>query len=828
MRRFVTLVFLLLFTIPFGISISGCGKKSPITYCTGSSGPIVGQATTVTLTPRIFGISMNFAQIGQVSAPSATDCKGTAVTIPSYTYGVFDANGHATMTIADVVPTTGRLCAGTWNRNSGGGIADFTTCNPTNQAGTVYVVATGNGANSNPLPIFVHPVVTNVVLGNATPTANCSTDPLTDPSSNCCPLAAQATVIAPPYSPNSCLSQGQTAQLVARVYKNATISPENNITCQVGHLAYTAQTAGVATIDENGVATAQAPGSSVVSATIATASSSAGFFSTCPPVSIALSIPNTNGATSVVVNQNNLQPINVVTRDMNNTILTGLSLEFVSTTPSTIPAVSTASVTPSFPGAAEITAICQPPTCNPSSFNQIGLLGNGMPITSNPITVTTPGTNSTLLYIASTQSRYLVPVDFTTTTLGAPVQLPFVPNSMVISTDGTTIYMGSATELMVFSGTSNTLTKQDTTVAGNVLAVSPDGTTLVITDPIRQLIYLYNATSGALSAPSQGGVGTHAEFSPDSQTVYITTGTVTTPASPGTPATSTTPAIPPTPAVVAPGNTLLVHSTFTGWTTINVGAPSSDVAVTVPSVGAYLAGSNTTGRSYCSANVSPDGLTSLPNNFYPLADTAAVTDRQSQRHQRRPSHPRRNDGKSGRPRLQSDIHPDSPGGTARRPCPSLSLANYFTGSRTSTTTVPFGGITATAIDGIVPASDSSLAIVTYTGTGGVLPVYAPVAGGTGAITNVPLQQVTGQPAPTAPITGVISSDNSTIYVGTTGDNSVHVINRTGTTLNDDTTRTVAPNLQLNINGQDQQGTPNVPGTFATPDLLVQHPKRLQS
>ena len=132
MRRFVTLVFLLLFTIPFGISISGCGKKTAITFCQGSSGPIVGQATTVTLTPRIFGISMNFSQIAQVSAPTATDCRGTAVTIPSYTYGVFDANGHADMTIADVVPTTGRLCAGTWNRNSGGGIPDYTICNPPN------------------------------------------------------------------------------------------------------------------------------------------------------------------------------------------------------------------------------------------------------------------------------------------------------------------------------------------------------------------------------------------------------------------------------------------------------------------------------------------------------------------------------------------------------------------------------------------------------------------------------------------------------------------------------------------------------------------------
>ncbi len=216
MRRFVTLVFLLLFTIPFGISISGCGKKTSITYCEGSSGPIVGQATTVTLTPKIFGISLNYAQIGQVSAPAATDCKGNAVTISSYTYGIFDANGKANMTIADVVPSTGRLCAGTWNRNSGGGIADYTTCNPTNQSGTVYVVATGNGANSNPLPVFVHPVVTSVVLGNATPTANCSTDP--DPSSNCCPIAADATVTAPAYTPNSCLSQGQTGQLVARAY----------------------------------------------------------------------------------------------------------------------------------------------------------------------------------------------------------------------------------------------------------------------------------------------------------------------------------------------------------------------------------------------------------------------------------------------------------------------------------------------------------------------------------------------------------------------------------------------------------------------------------
>jgi hypothetical protein len=777
MRRFVTLVFLLLFTIPFGISISGCGKKSAITYCQGSSGPIVGQATTVTLTPKIFGISMNFAQIGQVSAPSASDCTGAAVTISSYTYGIFDANGKANMTIADVVPTTGRLCAGTWNRNSGGGIADYTTCNPTNQSGTVYVVATGNGANSNPLPIFVHPVVTSVVLGN--PSTDCSASN-TDPSSNCCPIAAQATVTAPAYSPNSCLSQGQTGQLVARAYDaNGT-----NITCQVGHLSYSAQTGSVVNIDENGVATAQKPGSSVVSATISQASSSAGFFSTCPPVSIALSIPNTNNQTSVVVNQNNLQPLNSVVLDKNGTILTGLSLEFVSTTPSTIPAASTGSVTPSFPGAAQITAICQPPSCNPSSFNQIGLLGNGLPVTSNPITVTTPGNNSTLLYIASTQSRYIVPVDFTTNSVGTPIQLPYVPNSMVISNDGSNVYLGSATELMVFSTSTNNLSKQDTTVPGNVLAVSPDGTSLIISDPVRQLIYLYNTTSGSLSGPSQGGVGTHAQFSPDSQTVYITT---------------TNP------------NQILVHSTFTGWT--NVSAPGTDVAVTVPSVGAYLAGPSTNGISYCpSTTVSSDGETTN-NAFYPVADTGApAIDRIAAT----------NDGLHILGATTSNLVDLGFGkGLPIGACPATISTTFFTPYRTATSTAPLGGITATAITGVIPTSDSSLAIVTYTGTGGVLPTYAPSAGGVGTLTNVPLLQVPNQAAaPIAPVAGVISSDNLTIYVGTSGDNLVHLINRT--TLTDDTTKTVAPVLIQNVNGADQ------PGTFATPNLLVQHPKKLQS
>ena len=781
MRRFVTLAVLFLFTIPFGISISGCAKKSSITYCSGDTGPIVGQAVSITLTPKLFGISLNFAQFGQVAAPSAIDCKGSTVSISNYTYGIFDANGHATMNVADVVPSgtsAGKLCGGTWNRNTGGGIADYTTCNPTNITGTVYVVASAGGVSSNPLPIFVHPVVTSVVLGS--PSTNCSTDQ----SSNCCPIAQQSTVTAPPYTGTSCISQTQTAQIVARAYAGST-----NITCAVGHLTYTPQTSSVVTIDENGVATAQQPGSTVITANISNAGSSAGFYSTCPPAQINLTAPTCapGKQCNVVVDQNVTQPLTATVTDTQGNPLTGLTLTYESTQPIIIPVSNTGTVTPPFPGSAAITAICQPPSCNPSPLNEIGLFGNGTPVASNDVVVTSPGTNSTLLYIASTQSLYLVPVDFTTPTIGTPVRLPYVPNSMVISDDGSSIYMGSSNELMTFSAVSNSLSKEDPTVTGKVIAVSPDGTTLVLTDPTRQLIYLY-ASSGAITS-TYGGVATNAEFTPDSQTVYITTGT------------------PNTNGTVTPGNTLLVHSTFTGWTSISLNAPASGVAITVPSVGAYLAGSPTTARSYCPSTTISGG-TVVSNQYYPPADSASVpTDILAAT----------NDGLhilgatvTNGPSIvdlgfSSALPPPPATGQPAGACPTVVPTTYFSSQRTSTKTVALSGVTATSINDVIPASDSSVAFVTYNGTGS-LPAYTPA---TGAVTSVAL---TGKA--TSPVAAAISSDNSTLYVGTTGDNKVHLVNVK--TLTDDPTKTIAPNL------------PDVNNNIVVPNLIVQHPKKATS
>ncbi len=767
MRRFVTLLVLLLFSIPFGVSISGCSKTSPPVFCNGGdSGPITGQATTITLNPIVYGISLNFAQIGQINTPSATDCKGQNASIGLYTYGTTD------MTIADVQPNTGRLCAGTWNRNSGGGIPDYTYCIPTNKSGTAYISASADGVTSNPLPIFIHPVVTSIVLGG--PSSNCTTDPTTA----CCPLTTTGSVTAPPYLANSCLSQGSTAQLVARIYAG-TGANQTNISCQAGHLQYTSQGATsltsvspVVSIDPNGVATANQPGSVLISANIANAASSAGFFSTCPPASITLTAPGTT-SNPVVVNQNNPQPLLATAVDTKNVTLTGLTLEYVSTSPTTIPAGST--VTPTLAGAASISAICQPPNCNSASYNQIGLFGNGKPITSNSVHITAPGTNSTVLYMASTQSQYVESRDFTQPALATPFLLPYLPNSMIMSQDGSTIYMGSSTALMVLNAVNTlSMSRTDITSPGTVLAVSPDGSLLVISDPVKQITTLESSSGGVVS--TYGGVGTRAAFAPDSQTVYITA-----------------------------GNQLLVYSAYTGWTSITpattAGTPVTDVAITVPSVGAYFAGPSTTARGYCAISTPAAAPNSETNVFYSPADSSpAITDRIAAT----------NDGLhvlgatvTPVPTL-SDLHVQIPAGNNAG---SVSIACPTTGGLTFSNTLStsiLSPVTATAITGVLPTSDSTLAFITYTGSGGVLPAYAPIASGPGPTTYIKLSGTA-----IAPVAGVISADNTTFYAGTSGDNLVHLINRR--TLTDSSTLT--PNLA------------NPSGATVPVNLLVQKPRR---
>ncbi len=956
LRRFIGFALLIFCAGPVGLSIAGCHKAEAVTYCNaGDNGPAVGAVSQIVLSPSLAttGESVNYGQIGSALSASAQDCKGNAVSVRSYTYATTN------MALADVNPANGEVCGGTWNRNTGGGIQDYTICtapvnppaptqpitlnlpsptlltlNPAastftytatqlgtlfvsggsvsaitvtnngtttpagvtsgalplaanesvtitysaaptvtftpnfvytastsgtiqiiggtvdtvvdNSAGvitneptsgivsvqggdsitvtytgvptviftpaglTAFITATASGATSNPIAVYVHPIVTSVLLGGAT--SSCTTDP----GSDCCPgITTTGTPInAPVYTGSGCLSQASQGQLIGRVYANGRVDAADNITCQVGHLTFLPQgSTNIVTIDTTGVATANQPGSATITAQVAnsTTGSSAGFFSTCPPTNITLSVPGQPGS-SFNDAINNLLPITAVVTDKNGKQLTGLNLEFNSTTPQTIPA-TTGSVTPTYPGTATITAVCLPGSCNPAPFSQIGLYGNGQPLTSNGITVTATGTSSTVLYMASTQSQYVQPQDFTTGQTSAQIKLPYAPNSMVITQNGSTLFFGSSFGLMTITTASNAASAANQNVTGVVLAASPDGNTVVVTDPVRQTVGLYTATSGALTAVTQG-IGTRAQWSPDSQTVYVTTTT----------------------------GTLLTHSNFTGWQSTaltGIDTTYSDVAVTVPSVGAYFAGGTggayTEGRSYCpSGTLTGTGTPqSVNNTFAPLSDEdSATTDRLAAT----------TDGNhilgahaNGSASTLSDIAVSSTSLKVSSPCPQAAVTapisqTYFSSTHTTlnltginvtgTTAAPPLNTAPTGITGVVPASNSALAFVTYLGTSGLLPLYVP---STQSLTFLRLGN--GATTNTSPVTGVFSTDNLTFFAGTQGasgapaDNNVHQFSITGTAATE--TGVITPNLPCYT---VSAACPNV----APINLLAQKVKRATS
>ncbi len=780
MRRFVTLAALLLFTIPFGVSISGCSKTVSVTYCNGGdTGLATGQLTTLTLQPRLTGISLNYGEIGQSNTPSGEDCKGNTVSVSAITYGT------SNQSLVDIVPTTGRICAGSWNRNSGGGIANYTTCTAGTTSGTAYITATAQGVTSNAIAVYVHPIVTSILLG--APSTNCTSDPASNctldatQANGCVQGAAGATVTVgiANYTGSACVSQNQVVQLAARVYQGTdTSTAANNISCQVGPLTFTPQVATIASVNQNSQATALQPGSTVINAATSNSSSSAGFFSVCPPASISLTVPG-QSSTSVAVNQNNSQSLTATVLDTAGNSLTNLSLEYVSTTPTTIP-VAAGVVTPPFPGTAEITAICQPPSCNYSPFNQIGLFGNGTTITSNPVTVTATGTNSNVLYVGSTGSQYILPVDFTNTNTGSPVRLPFAPNSMVLSTDESTLYMGTTSELMIFSAASSTLTKEDTSVPGTVSSVSPDSTTIVISDTLHNLIYLYGS-SGSIST-EYGGQATRSAWTADSSTVYILTAT----------------------------NHLLVHSSFTGWSDTDLAAAATDVAVTVPNSGIFLGGATETARTNCpsSAVSGTAGSYTVANTFYPPSNPAPTVGADRLTITNSGAHV------LGATTTQfSDVLITVPLGACPPPiAPAFTTPASPTFNPQTITTPALAGVTATSIVGVTPTSDSDFAFVSYIGTGGVVPQYN-VAAAT-------LSNITLSGSATAPVAEVISTDNTTLFVGTSGDNLVHLLTR-GTSKFADSSSSTGITIPLN------PLLPAITGSgYATPNLLAVRPRKL--
>ena len=800
MRRFFTLIsLLLLLAIPAGITITGCSRDPGANYCNGLGyGMKVGNVAVVSLQPATTGISMSFGQTRQVSTPTATDCKGSTASPSAYTYGTTNNQ------LVDISPT-GNICAGTWNRNSAGGIPNYSICsspNPLPSTGglpyaTAYVTASADGVVSNPLVVYVHTQVTSVSL---------VTTPTTGSAQRCLSQGEQATLDAQAcFSSNNiqyefCAPPSVTSNYACPLPPGVASVP--SCTAAVGTLTYIVGAPTVASVATNTTTnlvtlTAQMPGTTPITASVAGSGSSAGYFSTCPPESITLALAN--GGTAGSVTQGVTQNLTHTVTDTRGNVITGLTLDYQSTDPIDISVSSsnTGSITTSYPGVASIFAVCQPSECNVTPTNVLGLYGTGLPLSSNKVTVTTLGTASNYAWFgAPGQSQYIFPVEQLSGTTGSPVRLPYVPNSMVMNRMGTTIYFGSLHELMSINTILGTLSAQTPAIPGVVLAVSPDGNSLLINDQLRQIFYIYSPSSSITSTYS--GVGYAASWTPDSKTLYVTDS-----------------------AALGTGhsNTLYVYNQDSGgWVTHDLSAStggSRSLAITVPSVGAYLGGSagfNTVAHTWC-----PTGTVGnyASMSFYPQSDAisaqndvvAATTDGQHIL----------GAALTGSTVTLNDIGITIPTtdcaiattGTAPNLVQTLS-ALTTNPSLIASLPIATTHVNAAAVNQVVPSPASNLAFLTFNAstTGPTptpqLPYYLLGTGGAaGTLSYLPLTTQSGGTAPTAPVAGAFTPDGKLFFVSTTGDNLIHYI-----TIPNNVSPTVPPTDSQQINPSLPSCTPS--------------------
>jgi hypothetical protein len=805
MRRFVTLVFLLCLAIPAGINLAGCTRNPAANYCNGLGyGPKITDVARIDLQPQNTGVSLAFGQTRSMTPPNAFTCKNASASVTGYTWGTTNNQ------LVDISPQ-GTLCAGRWNRNTGGGIPDFTICNvpsplPSSSGlpyGAAFVTATAESVVSNPIQVFVHAPVTSVAL--VSPAQCLSQTESTFLDAEACYAGANNTqyeLCAPSSLPSFACKNG--------LAPGVTSVP--SCSQSIGTFSYTAGNGAVATINaETNQITAANPGTTVITSSIAGSSSTAGYFSTCPPASISLTY---NGGTSGTVTQGVSQNLVTSILDTKGHTITGLTLDYQSTNPVDVTASSSGSVLANFPGSASIYAVCQPGTCNAAPINKIGVNGNGVPIASNAVDLTVPGTASSFLWFgAPGHSQYVVPVELLTGTVGSTIRLAYVPNSMVMDSLGTTIYFGSSQGLMELTTTSNTVGTPNPNLPGTVLAVSPNGGAILINDQARNLFYIQQTTVGA--APiTFNGLGTSAQWTPDNRTLYITDS-----ASAGTGHT----------------NTLYVYNDSTGWSTYSLAGSAGargpqNLTVTVPGVGAYISGGQTVAHTWCPAGTAGDYASM---SFYPQGDAVnAITDMLAATADGMHVLGATAGSGSAGPITLSDIGVTIPAGTAAAQCPTgagnalLPLTINHTLNQTTL------NVQATTVDQVVTApaavnqgagsaSSFSLSFVTYNGNAAAatLPYYKQTTAATsslGTVGYVTLAAPGTGTGPTAPIAGAFSPDATMFFVSTAGDNRIHYISTTSLT----DTQQISPNLPACAAGTDQGCTLPAPVAGPVPATVI--------
>jgi hypothetical protein len=505
--------------------LAGCSSSSPIHTV---SYPV---PATITISPAP-NLSMEIGTY-QAFTPSVMSSTKTSITEPVS----YQSSNTAVVTVS----ATGLACAGSWDS-----LSNPTICTP-GPVGVAQVTANAQGVSSPPTTIYVHQHVDKVTVQLFS-------------------LPNQQ----PP--PNPCYSVSQTANYQATAYNNGI-----DITPTVGVFTWQTLATNVATLNSTDPAllpgqvqvTAKVPGLTSLFATIGNVNSLPIYFTTCAVESITLAVTSSTSTTE------NITP---TVFDILGTQITGIPLTWSSSAPGSVSVSSAGAATGSTSGGgATIIASCTPPTCN-TGFNTG--LSHSLPIyPENVVSMFVPHTGTTesaTIYVSTTSCgttegcfSTVVPITAPANTLGNFLALPATPNSLVFNAQGTDAYLGTNSGLLGSVGlaalntSSNSIT-QFPSAPGKVLAVSPDGSKVIISDTSPEdgpnHVFVFDTATNT-SPTFQITGATAADFSPDSLKAYIVA-----------------------------GSTLYVYSKIDGLKTIALAAPANDVSFLSEGAFAYVAG----------------------------------------------------------------------------------------------------------------------------------------------------------------------------------------------------------------------------------------------
>jgi trimeric autotransporter adhesin len=559
MGRSVVLRFALLIVIvAFAAALGGCGSSS--TNVTNFPTP-----GGITLTPgSSISIDLGTTQAFISSAHDSSNPPKT-LTVPIS----FHSSNTAVVTIAN----NGLACAGTWNSLSSPQI-----CTP-GQSGVAEITATSAGVSSPPTTVYVHQHVDSVTVDYVTP----------------------------PTTP--CISKGGVLNFQAKAFSHGA-----DITSSVGQFTWQPLNAQVVTVSNTAIglplnqaqATAAVPGFSQIFASIAGANSVPFPFTTCLVKSISLAVSGTT-STSFTVTQNTTKDIVPTVIDTQNVTITGVPLTYCSsrltvavtgTNCSTNSNTSVGVTTPKA-GSASITASCTPPTCN-IGINPTRAI-YPMDVINAIVTPSTGSSPSGTVYVTSTacpvtagcSATGVVPITFSgsTNTVGAPFGLPADPNSIFFGPQGTSFFMGTNLGLqgtrglmrVDVSGTTASVS-EFTTVTGKVLAVSPTGNKVIVSDTnlTPNQVFVFDNSSNA-ATPFQIQGATAAAFSVDGLKAFIVA-----------------------------GSKLYIYSTINALQSQSLGFTGTDVTFLTEGAYGYVAGPSSLGTWWTCDNVQAAPTLNIP------------------------------------------------------------------------------------------------------------------------------------------------------------------------------------------------------------------------